>query len=306
MIEKRLFSLLIFISCSLSAQIKGIIKDSLTGKPIPYVNIWVENENIGSTSEGNGTFFINSIEKGKKLIFSTLGFEKKIIKASEASEVFLKPIAYSLDEVVISKSIGTKSIEIGYYESNGFRYHINFFVNAIYFDISDEEREKHPFIKEFKFNTLSIKSNAKIKIYFVTRNKDGSPGEKSLTEEIILEVKKGNSKNIVDLSKMKIVIPEKGFFIVFEKLKIDQNIHSEEYSITDKDGKKIKRKGISYQPDIQLSPTNDEVGWYKTINNKWQKSSKTIIQNPNSFEKILMKKYNDKYLVPSVNITLSN
>ena len=44
MTDKRLFSLLIFISCSLSAQIKGIVLDSLTQAPIPFVNIWVENE----------------------------------------------------------------------------------------------------------------------------------------------------------------------------------------------------------------------------------------------------------------------
>ena len=42
-----------------------------------------------------------------------MGFEKKIIRASEATVVYLKTTAYSLDEVVISKSIGTKSIEIG-------------------------------------------------------------------------------------------------------------------------------------------------------------------------------------------------
>ena len=113
MIEKRLLLVFILFTCSVSAQIKGVVKDSLTGKPIPFVNIWVQNENIGSTSEENGTFQINTTEKGKKLIFSTLGFEKKIIKASEASEVNLKPAAYFLNEVVISKSIGTKEIEIG-------------------------------------------------------------------------------------------------------------------------------------------------------------------------------------------------
>lgn len=113
MIQKSLFLALILISFSALAQIKGVIKDSLTRKPIPFVNIWVENENIGSTSEENGTFFINTTENGKKLIFSTLGYEKKIIKASEAQVVNLKPTAYSLDEVVISKSIGTKTVEIG-------------------------------------------------------------------------------------------------------------------------------------------------------------------------------------------------
>jgi CarboxypepD_reg-like domain len=56
MTKKSHFLVLVFLCCSLQAQIKGVVEDSLTGKPIPYVNIWVENENIGTTSEENGTF----------------------------------------------------------------------------------------------------------------------------------------------------------------------------------------------------------------------------------------------------------
>ena len=50
---------LLLISFSLSAQIKGVVKDSISGKPIAYVNIWVENENIGTTSEENGSFSLD-------------------------------------------------------------------------------------------------------------------------------------------------------------------------------------------------------------------------------------------------------
>jgi hypothetical protein len=181
-----------------------------------------------------------------------------------------------------------------------------YFIDGIYFNISQEEREKYPFIKEVKFKTLSENKNAKIRIYFVESNEDGSPSERALTDEIILEVKKGNSKNVIDLSKRKITIPEKGFFIVFEKLKIEQNKHYLDYSIKDKSGKKSTYKGMSYEPEIPLVPVEQAVGWHKRVNNDWEKSTKTTIQNPNSFENILMKKYHDKYLVPAVNITLSN
>ncbi|WP_052201452.1 carboxypeptidase-like regulatory domain-containing protein [Flavobacterium psychrophilum] len=69
--------LLFLVSFSITAQIKGVVKDSISGKPIPYVNIWVQNENIGTTSEENGEFTISSTDKNKNLIFSALGFEKK-------------------------------------------------------------------------------------------------------------------------------------------------------------------------------------------------------------------------------------
>ena len=74
----KIYLLLILISGSLSAQIKGVVKDSLTGNPIPYVNIWVENENIGASSEENGTFEIYTSEKSKNLIFSAIGFDKSV------------------------------------------------------------------------------------------------------------------------------------------------------------------------------------------------------------------------------------
>ena len=79
--------LLFLVSFSITAQIKGVVKDSISGKPIPYVSIWIQNENIGITSEENGEFTISSTEKNKNLIFSALGFEKKIIRASKAISV---------------------------------------------------------------------------------------------------------------------------------------------------------------------------------------------------------------------------
>ena len=65
-------SFLLFLSISFFAQTKGVVADE-SGKPIPYVNIWVENENIGTTSEENGEFFI-AASANKNLIFSILGF----------------------------------------------------------------------------------------------------------------------------------------------------------------------------------------------------------------------------------------
>ena len=109
---KQIVVLLLF-SLSLPAQIKGVVKDSISGNPIPFVSIWSENQNIGTTSEENGEFTINTNEKSKKLLFSALGFEKKSVKISEAKNVKLTPVDYQLDEVVISPSKKTRQIENG-------------------------------------------------------------------------------------------------------------------------------------------------------------------------------------------------
>jgi hypothetical protein len=231
MIEKRLFLALVFISCSISGQIKGVVKDSLTGKPIPYVNIWVQNENIGSTSEENGTFFINTNANGKKLIFSTLGYEKKIINASETSEVNLKLLAYSLNEVVISKSIGTKSIEIGktnneIYQAfdNGPKIDTKFFPY-----ISSYKRTKY--LKQVTIYTDSRIENAIIKIHLYNVDSNGFPDEEMLDKDFVVTVKKGTRTNRFDLMPFNLKFPKNGLFVGFEKLMIEKN--KTEKTITD-------------------------------------------------------------------------
>ena len=105
---KTLFFL--FVSFSLTAQIRGVVKDSISGEPIPFVNIWVENETIGTTSEADGTFFLQA-SKEKNIVISVLGYERKTLKGIEISEVFLKPTTYDLREVVVLNKKHTKKIK---------------------------------------------------------------------------------------------------------------------------------------------------------------------------------------------------
>ena len=305
MIKKRLLVVFFLMGFVVSAQIKGVVVDE-NDMPIPYVNIWFENGALVTTSEENGTFSLEIKNQEKNLIFSALGFETKMIDAKETEKVVLKQVNIKLEEVEIKRNFLKQQKEIGYYESWGFRWHENYFVSAIFFNLTEEERELYPFIKEIKFRTLSENKNAKIRIYLVAVNKDGSPSENTLSDELIIEVKKGNSKSKIDFSTMKIAIPENGFFIVFEKLKIEQNKHYEEYYFKDKNGNKTTHKGLYYQPEIALVPVKEAVGWNKRVNDKWEKTAKKIMQKPNSYENLLMKKYHNNYLVPAVNLTITN
>ena len=214
---------LFFISISLSAQINGIVKDSISGKPIPFVNIWVENENIGSTSEENGTFSINTTEKSKNLIFSTLGFEKKISKATNNIEVYLKPIAYQLEEVVILKRRETKEIEIGRtnnetYQAfdNGPKIDTKFFP---YFP----SYKKTKYLKQVKIYTDNRVENATAKIHFYAFDSNGFPGKELLNKDFIITVKKGTRINTFDVKEFNLQMPQNGIFVGFEKLLIENN-----------------------------------------------------------------------------------
>ena len=110
------FFLFFLIICNIvSSQIKGIVVDD-KNNPISYVTISFESQNKGATSEENGTFLIDC-DKQDNLVFSALGFEKKIIQAKDAKKVVLNESTIHLEEVIIVKKYGTKTREIGLSDS---------------------------------------------------------------------------------------------------------------------------------------------------------------------------------------------
>lgn len=205
-----------------SGQVKGIVKDSLTGQPISFVNIWVENENIATTSEEDGTFSI-VVGKDKNLIFSALGYEKKTLKANQTAEVFLNSKGFDLDEVVISNSIGTKQITIGLTENtvaqafdNGPRMDVKYFPNK-------PDYKKTKYLKKAILYTDSRIEDATIKLRFFKADANGYPGEEMLQKDLIVSVKTGTKLNKIDLTDFGLSMPKNGLFVGFEKLMIEKN-----------------------------------------------------------------------------------
>jgi hypothetical protein len=105
---KKICILIILISnftWSQNNKIQGIIKDSETFQPIPYVNIYSENElknnSTGSISNENGEFTVTN--NNSKILFSHINYESFSIESDgNLKEILLKPKNYVLDEVVIS------------------------------------------------------------------------------------------------------------------------------------------------------------------------------------------------------------
>ena len=286
----------LFISFSISAQIRGVVKDSISGEPIPYVNIWVENETIGTTSETNGSFSLD-IKEEKVLVFSALGYESK--KSSSKNEIILlKPKVFELKEVVIEQPKFKKEIEIGNF-SRPEGYHISGnldWSNAKYFKY-ETRFEETKFVKKIKIKTRSKVNNAKFKIRIFSVNKEGYPENDLLSEDIIVTVKKGKRKNVIDVSNFKIDFPKEGLFIVYEVLKIETNKYIFQY--TNEGSKKIFKE-IYFAPDFE-SNIVDEENTYHFRNGKWIK-----LQRWHNNETGNLKKYNNKVFEPAINLILTN
>lgn len=106
---KRILLFIMLIISELSfSQIVGKVTDEAKN-PLPFVNIYLENTSIGTTSNEKGEFILNTTGKKVTVVFQSLGY-KTIYKSLEISklpyhlEVSLSEESYVLSEVVVSSN----------------------------------------------------------------------------------------------------------------------------------------------------------------------------------------------------------
>lgn len=112
---KKILSFLIFISlsCTMLAQVKGVIKDELTEENLPFVNVYWLKGGGGTISDSTGSFSINRKEGQNRLVFSFVGYKKDTIDVKNTSEpviVFLKRMMTDIDRVVVTSRIKSSAI----------------------------------------------------------------------------------------------------------------------------------------------------------------------------------------------------
>ena len=108
--KKNIVFALLFYSIVSFAQIKGSITDD-KGNPMAFVNIYVQNTYIGTTSNEQGKFELNVKTPGTYIIlFQYLGYktEKKIVEAQnfpQSIDVILLEEEIKLNEVIINPNV---------------------------------------------------------------------------------------------------------------------------------------------------------------------------------------------------------
>ena len=266
--------ILCFISLISNAQITATIKNPIDQKPIPYVNIWVENENIGVTADENGKFSIVALANSK-LVFNALGYDDKTIEASKIDGiVYLIPKVFELKEVVVSSAKKTIENKIGTFKSKG----INSFYGsgdnypymvAKYFP-HNAKSDETPFIKSVMPFCRSDIKGAQFKLRIFEAKKDGFPGAELINETIMIIVKKGDSKPIVDLSKYNLSFPEYGLFVGLEFMQLESNKHL--VTVTYKETNEKKKQTFLEPAFGTVQGESDEKETWRLSKGKWYKS----------------------------------
>jgi hypothetical protein len=290
--------LMILISEISFGQITGVVKDSISNEPIPYVNIWVENENLGTTANENGAFTLNTNTNSKTFIFSSIGYETKKVNSELIKNVVkLKPKITELQEIVVKANKQKNEKVIGSFKKS----EINFYfacgkvpwITARFFDFN-ENFNQTPFLKMIRILTKSDVKDSKFNIRLYSVNENGSPGAYVYDKNILGVARKGEKITEIDISKLNIKFPEKGLFIAIEWLIIESNKYEFSYSMNDS---KKKYQGIHYEPEIGTVPSEtDENSWIYN-QGKWKKVWKN--SGP-------IKRYKDKYNLLAIELTLTN
>ena len=111
MIKKLLLvAFVAFSSLAMVSQttVTGTVKDAATGDLLPGANIKIANKSVGTNTDFDGNFVLNTTEKPPfTLEISMIGYQTKeveITKNNEKIEVSLSENATSLDEIVVSAS----------------------------------------------------------------------------------------------------------------------------------------------------------------------------------------------------------
>ncbi|RRO20037.1 carboxypeptidase-like regulatory domain-containing protein [Flavobacteriaceae bacterium 14752] len=295
---KLLLITFLLISNLCFSQLKSVIINSETKEKIPFVNIWVENENIGTTSNENGEFRLE-VNDQKNIVFSAIGFETKKISSKLIKNVVeLNPKLVQLDEVTISTKKLSRETTIGNFRRS--KIHSYFacgaepWISARFFEYK-EEYDKTTYLNKIKILTRSNLKGSKFNIRLYDINDDGKPENYLYDQNIIGIAKKGKKITEIDVSDLNIKFPKNGFFIAIEWLIIEKNKF--EYKYRTKESKK-KLTGISYEPAIGTVPSESNKNSWIFRKGKWIK----IWKNSNK----ALRRYRDKYNLLAIELILTN
>lgn len=234
------------------SQITGTVTDSSTGEPIQFASVWLKDQALGGTTDKNGNFQVEQAKIGDTIVVSFLGFERREMLAAQEMSIMLTEKMDELTEVVLIPMKSELEMEIKTFKRKGqIKEHLysgeNLQYGAARFFEYQPQYKKTPFIKAVSFVTLNrLDDRVPVMISITKADTDGMPTDQFLIRKKIVYVDKGNEENTLDLRSEKLQVPENGFFVLLERVYLDDNrLYNKNYI----EGKTIK---YSCQPSFGM------------------------------------------------------
>ncbi|MGC4021260.1 MAG: carboxypeptidase-like regulatory domain-containing protein [Cyclobacteriaceae bacterium] len=229
MMKSFFVKLFLLSSIAIKAQIiSGVVLDSKTNQPLPYVHIGVPNKNMGVISRDNGKFEIDlsKADKDEELVFSMLGYtvvKKKISSLLSTKDLEIKLVeeVKQLKEVVV-RNEKPKPIKLGRFKPSnttmgqsmlkdfgcGNEWGLRIFNKDKKFWIDNVQFH-------MRFNTVDS-ILFRIQIYKV---KDNMPGESILREETFVTSHNGQHWISKDLERQALVL-DQDVIVAYEVVRV--------------------------------------------------------------------------------------
>jgi hypothetical protein len=265
--------LLLFFTNVCFGQLSGIIKDSKSKEPIPYVNIGFGNQNKGVSANELGEFVLPLLDDTTNVYFSAVGFVPLMINFGKLSkDVFLEQKVIQLSEVEILPRKGIKSVSLGKLNKKNIKYFLSISsptsqLNAVYYPFNLDIAETR-YLKSIKLVTRCKINNAIFNIRLFTLNPKDEPIEYYSGGNIIGKAKKGLNITEVNVEDLNIKFPENGLIVGAEWLILERNKYNQKYGDI-KTGKKYRR--LEYAPWFGETIETENRGWASYTNKKWHK-----------------------------------
>lgn len=91
------------LSPGASQNVVGVVRDSISGESLPFVNVYCKSSKSGVLTDDRGVFKINA-RPGQQIEVSSMGYGKSLVQVGANSDtlfVLLSPASVSLEEVVV-------------------------------------------------------------------------------------------------------------------------------------------------------------------------------------------------------------
>lgn len=104
---KKKFTFLLFAFSTIfvfaqTINVKGVVKDAVTGETLPGVSVLIKGTTIGTETDFDGAFALSNVKQGAVLVFDYLGKKSKEVPVTGATiNVSLEDAAEALEEIVV-------------------------------------------------------------------------------------------------------------------------------------------------------------------------------------------------------------
>lgn len=228
-----LFTILSTLVNSNPIQLKGVVIDYESGKPVPYANVAIVEVKNGTMSDYKGYFelTIDSTDLKGTLNVSCLNYKNLTVKLAvlsmyENNKIIIKPLIYNIPEVIVKSKNSQNKIVLNKIKKSEISESFFFVQPRIFARYFPCNKECGGFtnIKYLNIGFAGSKQNENYKVrirIFANDVKSNKPTEDILYQNLIITSKLGVNK--VDISEYNIKMPSEGIFVAVEWLKIEAN-----------------------------------------------------------------------------------